>query len=95
MATQMQSGSQAQTGTKDETYNLVSVLYHSLQGAETIETYKQDVGGDQQLSQFFEQAQQQYRQLADQAKQMLGSKLQGGQQGGGGSAMFGGSGQQS
>lgn len=93
MATQMDSGSQAQTGTKDETYNLISVLYHALQGAETIQTYKGDASGDQQLSQFFDQAQQQYRQLADQAKQLLGSKLQGGGQSGGGSAMFGGSGQ--
>ena len=100
MATQMQSGSQAQTGTKDETYNLISVLYHALQGAETIQQYKGDASSDQQLSQFFDQAQQQYRQLADQAKQLLGTKLQGGQSGGqggmqsgGGSAMFGGSNQ--
>ncbi len=67
--------SQGQTGTRDETYNIVSVLYHSLQGAETIQQYKQDASSDQQMSQFLDQAQQQYRQLADQAKQLLQSKL--------------------
>ena len=30
------------TGTKDEQYNLVSVLYHALQGADTCATYLQD-----------------------------------------------------
>jgi len=76
--------SQGQTGTRDETYNIVSVLYHSLQGAETIQQYKQDASSDQQLSQFLDQAQNQYRQLADQAKQLLQSKLgnEGQQQGG-------------
>ena len=97
MATQMGTGSQSQTGTKDSTYNIVSVLYHTLQGAETIEQYKQDASSDQQLSQFLDQAQQQYRQLAEQAKQLLQSKLgqESGQQGGGSAFFQGGSGQQS
>jgi hypothetical protein len=29
------ASSEQKTGTKDEQYNLVSVLYHTLQGAET------------------------------------------------------------
>jgi hypothetical protein len=39
------------TGTRDEQYNLVSVLYHTLQGAETYEQYLQDAqqAGDQEL----------------------------------------------
>ena len=43
------------TGTKDATYNLVSVLYHALQGAETSRHYIQDAeqAGDQELVQFF------------------------------------------
>jgi hypothetical protein len=38
------------TGTKDDTYNLVSVLYHALQGAETARHSLQDAeqAGDQE-----------------------------------------------
>lgn len=32
------------TGTKDATYNLVSVLYHALQGADLYEQYASDAG---------------------------------------------------
>jgi hypothetical protein len=38
------------TGTKDATYNLVSVLYHALQGADLYEQYASDAGGDQDLA---------------------------------------------
>lgn len=69
----------SQTGTRDETYNLISVLYHALQGAETIEQYKND-GGNQEISSFLEELQGQYRQAADRAKQLLGTQLS---QGGG------------
>lgn len=34
------------TGTRDETYDLVSILYHALQGAETYDQYIQDAQGD-------------------------------------------------
>ena len=30
------------TGTRDVTYNLISVVYHALQGAETYQIYEQD-----------------------------------------------------
>ncbi len=30
------------TGTRDTTYNLISVVYHALQGAETYRLYEQD-----------------------------------------------------
>jgi hypothetical protein len=32
------------TGVRDEHYNLVSILYHALQGAETYDTYISDAG---------------------------------------------------
>ncbi len=62
------------TGTRDEQYNLVSVLYHSLQGAETIEAYVLDAEavGDERLAAFFREAQATYRQLAERAKERLG-----------------------
>jgi hypothetical protein len=41
------------TGTRDEHYNMISVLYHALQGADTCATYLQDAErtGDQNLVQ--------------------------------------------
>lgn len=62
------------TGTRDEQYNLVSVLYHALHGAETIETYILDAeaSGDERLAAFFREAQATHRQLAERAKGLLG-----------------------
>ena len=62
------------TGTRDEHYNLVSVLYHALHGAETIEAYVLDAeaAGDERLAAFFREAQAAQRQLAERAKGMLG-----------------------
>lgn len=81
MSSSMSSGSQT-TGTSNDTYDLVSVLYHLLEGAQTYGKYIQDAqqSGDQDLVQFFQQAQSQDKQRADQAKQILGRKL-GGMQG--------------
>jgi hypothetical protein len=64
------------TGTKDATYNLVSVLYHALQGADLYEQYASDAGGDQDLASFFREVQQQEKQRADRAKQFLAKRLQ-------------------
>ena len=45
------------TGTSNPTYNLVSVLYHALQGAENYERYAHDAGSDQDLANFFREIQ--------------------------------------
>ena len=74
------------TGTPDVTYNLVSILYHALQGAETYDQYIQDAQDDQELAQFFRDVKQENKQRADRAKQILHRRLhneQGGGQGGG------------
>jgi hypothetical protein len=65
------------TGTRDEQYNVISILYHALQGAETCATYLQDAeqAGDQDLVQFFRDVQGTYRQLADQGKTLLRQRL--------------------
>lgn len=63
------------TGTKDEHYNLISVLYHALQGGDTINQYLQDVQGNEELSQFLQETQQQYQQTAEKAKQLLKQQL--------------------
>jgi hypothetical protein len=62
------------TGTRDEHYNLVSVLYHALHAAETMEAYILDAEamGDERLATFFREAQAMQRRLAERAKGMLG-----------------------
>lgn len=67
----------ATTGTRDETYNLLSVVYHALQGAETIEQYIQDAeeAGDQELVQFFRDILEEDRERADRAKLLLRDRL--------------------
>lgn len=71
------AGEHHQTGTKDQSYDLVSVLYHALEGAATYATYVQDAQqeGDNELSQFFQEIQEQERQRAERAKQLLASRL--------------------
>jgi CBS domain-containing protein len=62
------------TGTRDEHYNLVSVLYHALHGAETCEMYALDAeaAADQRLAAFFREAQGMQAGLAERAKALLG-----------------------
>ena len=62
------------TGTRDEHFNLVSVLYHSLQGADHLEVYIFDAetSGDERLAAFFREAQAMHVQIADRAKGLLG-----------------------
>lgn len=62
------------TGTRDEQYNLIIVLYHALHGAENCEVYAMDAeaAGDTDLAAFFRNAQATQRQLAEQAKARLG-----------------------
>jgi hypothetical protein len=69
----MDPGSQA-TGTRDEHYNLISVLYHALHGAENCEIYMADAeAADRvELAAFFREAQAMHAALAEQAKGNLG-----------------------
>ena len=62
------------TGTRDEHYNLISVLYHALQGADTCNTYALDAeaAGNERLSAFFREAGAMQAQIAERAKGMLG-----------------------
>jgi hypothetical protein len=86
-----QSGQSSEaTGTRDDTYDVISVVYHALQGAENCEIYADDAE-DEQLRSFFQSACDQQRQLAEQGKQVLAQCLQkdSGSSGGGQSAFFG------
>jgi len=68
---------QTPSETRDEHYDLVSVLYHTLQEADTIERYIQDARerNDDELARFFEEVQQQDRERAERAKQLLGPRI--------------------
>jgi hypothetical protein len=72
---------EAQTGTRDEHYNLISALYHLLKGASNAEQYIADAeeSGDQELAQFFRDWQEEQRNLAERAKNLLGTKMLGGE----------------
>lgn len=69
----MEPGEQA-AGTRDEHYNLISVLYHALHGAENCEIYAADAEttGRGELAAFFREAQAMHAALAEQAKGHLG-----------------------
>ncbi|MGZ3581548.1 MAG: hypothetical protein ACXWP6_02255, partial [Ktedonobacterales bacterium] len=69
---------QSPTGMSNETYDLVSILYHSLESSSTSDRYIQDAqqAGDNDLARFFQQCQQQDRQRAQQAQQLLNRKMQ-------------------
>jgi hypothetical protein len=67
------------TGTSDKNYDLVSVLYHSLKGAELYEKYAEDAeaGGDGEAAEFFRDCQERQREISANAKQMLARRLSG------------------
>ena len=62
------------TGTRDEQFNLISVLYHALQEADTLEVYIFDAetASDERLAAFFREVQAMRVQTADRAKELLG-----------------------
>jgi hypothetical protein len=63
--------------TRDEHYDLVSVLYHALQGDETLAQYIDDAegAGDEELADHFRDIQEKYREIAQEAKELLREKL--------------------
>jgi hypothetical protein len=62
------------TGTRDEHYYLVSVLYHALNAADTCDRYAFDAetAGDERLAAFFRRTQALQTGVAEEAKQHLG-----------------------
>jgi hypothetical protein len=63
----------SKTGTSNELYNLVSIMYHALNGAQIYDTYILDAerSGDRDLAQFFREVQQEDKRRANRAKQLL------------------------
>ena len=77
-ATTQRGGAAAQTGERDEHYDVISVLYHSLQGAETCARYIADARNarDRELLSFFEETRSEYAARAAQAKELLAGRLE-------------------
>jgi rubrerythrin len=73
----MTKESTGNTGTKDVTFNLVSILYHALQGAETYDQYIDDAeqSGSGDIAQFFRETKKENRKRADRAKELLSQHL--------------------
>jgi rubrerythrin len=73
----MAQASTGSTGTTDVTYNLVSILYYALQGAETYDQYIRDAeqNNDKDLAQFFRDTKEENQRRADRAKQLLAQRL--------------------
>ena len=71
------AGNNGETGVYDATYDIVSVLYHALQGAELYEEYAGDAedAGDQELARFFQDIQAEEKRRADRAKALLATRL--------------------
>nr|WP_222854372.1 hypothetical protein [Fodinicola acaciae] len=65
------------TGTKDKTYNVLWFTEACLDNVLRLETYIQDAerDGDSELADFFRRAQADSRKGAEQAKQLLKSRL--------------------
>lgn len=64
--------------TADHEYALVSVLYHSLQGAQACEQYIDDAerAGDEELIKFFQECRDEQTARASRAKQLLAGVME-------------------
>ncbi len=67
---------ESRTSLPNEVYDLASVLYHALQGAQTYDKYVQDAGSNQELAEFFRNAKQQDEQRAQEALRLLDQYIQ-------------------
>lgn len=73
----LRTAASGDTATADETYGIVSVLYHALQGAQTYGQYIADAerAGNEELVEFFKECQSQENERARRAKTLLASQL--------------------
>lgn len=71
------SSAAEETGQPDEDYGLISVLYHSLQGAETYSQYARDAekSGDELLTDFFKSVRDEEVERAARAKELLADRI--------------------
>ena len=69
----MSKNAQINPRTMNKDYNLISVLYHALQAADTCAEYRQDAEneGSQEVADFLRNVEEQNAQIAAQAKELL------------------------
>lgn len=74
--TQVKQGERI-TGVQNKEYDLISALYHTLEGAATYETYANDAqeAGDRELVEFFQNIKEQNTQNAQRAKELLAKRM--------------------
>ena len=67
------TGTQISKYTMNKDYDLVSVLYHALQAADTCAQYQQDaeVEGSREVADFMREVREQNTRIAQQAKELL------------------------
>ncbi len=63
---------------KNKDYDLISVLYHAAQAAETCMQYEQDAqsDGDSESAQFFSKVREENNKLVEKGKELLQKRLQ-------------------
>lgn len=74
-----ETAKERETTMKDEHYDLVSVLYHALQGQDTLDRYIEDAdtAGDSDLVEHYRDVQEQYGEIAIRTKELLRDRLGG------------------
>jgi len=65
------------TRTSNAAYDLVSVIYHALQGAETYDRYIADAHerSDYELTEFFREVQEKNCEIAERGQRLLSARL--------------------
>jgi len=71
------SHDEQETGVKDLSYNLISVIYHATKAVKSYETFIKDAeeAGDQDCAAFLRESQQAAKQTADKAQTLLAGHL--------------------
>jgi hypothetical protein len=64
---------------RDDTYGLISVIYHALQGADTVSQYLEDArrAGSHELMAFFDACREEHNQRALQGRRLLAARIEG------------------
>lgn len=72
------AGRQINPHTMNKDYNLISVLYHALQAADTCAQYSRDAEteGSPEIADFMREVQEQNNRIAEQAKELLVNQQQ-------------------
>ncbi len=65
------------TNVPDKDYNLISVLYHALKGADKCDVYIKDAeeDNDEELAEFFKETKEKHMELAGKAKKLIAGRI--------------------